>query len=64
MYIFEMKMYTGTIMSVNLLKKQKISVVTTEILESELDEDNKQVAVMVADDIAKTLSERSECFKC
>ena len=59
-----MKMYTGTIMSVNLLKKQKISVVTTEILESELDEDNKQVAVMVADDIAKTLSERSECFKC
>ena len=64
MYIFEMKMYTGTIMSVNLLKKQKISVVTTEILESGLDEDNKQVAVMVADDIAKTLSERSECFKC
>lgn len=59
-----MKMYTGTIMSVNLLKKQKISVVTTEILESELDEDNKQVAVMVADDIAKALSERSECFKC
>ena len=59
-----MKMYTGTIMSVNLLKKQKISVVATEILESELDEDNKEVAVMVADDIAKTLSERSECFKC
>ena len=57
-------MYTGTIMSVNLLKKQKISVFTTEILESELDEDNKQVAVMVVDDIAKTLSERSECFKC
>ena len=51
-------------MSVNLLKKQKISVFTTEILESELDEDNKQVAVMVVDDIAKTLSERSECFKC
>ena len=62
-----MKMYTGTIMSVNLLKKQKISVVTTEILESELDEDNKEVAVMVADASvasAKTLSERSECFKC
>lgn len=57
-------MCTETIMSVNLLKKQKISVVATEILESELDEDNKEVAVMVADDIAKTLSERSECFKC
>ena len=60
-------MCTETIMSVNLLKKQKISVVATEILESELDEDNKEVAVMVADASvasAKTLSERSECFKC
>ena len=42
----------------------KLSVVATEILECKLDKDNKQVAVVVADYIAKKLSKRSKCSEC
>ena len=41
--------------------EKKLSVVATEILEYELDEDSKQVAVLLASYITKNFSERSKC---
>ena len=50
--------------SVTLELHTRLGEMTNEISECQLNEENKEVAVSVADYVAKTLSLQSDCNQC